>query len=625
MKRDKATLFASPTYRAAYEIVDEAHRKQDSMMGPSIVLLARNFLDEIETDQFPYLPSFHEEDRVLRHARSMRLAGPHSGFFRPSRWEILGFGTLNIWRKPVSGFPRRYDRLNVLGARGCGKTYWITVQIAYDLYQCPQNHGTTSFVVSYIKEQSQITMDDMDTLILSNPHLRARTYRATHRGDLSFIKIPDRKNKFSKQSYTKDARNISGHGNLIVFFDELQAFRDDKMIQMASSGMKGIPNSLIILSGNAGREVQDSVSLREKNRSVAILRKEIPDLQSLGIIGDHYEGDKERFIDTPAIWHRSQLSLPDGLPTRDYLLREADYARNGSPDDLNEFLRAHGDFFVSSFSNWIDTEKFKKCEKDPDAFDEGLQELRTRTDNPRFYLAVDLSSSGDYTALALIHDFGEQHPFYLQVFIWRPSSRFAEADANDLTNYRMHHKLGNFEVIDCEDINYAEVAQKITEIIDDFGKPVGIAFDEHNMKHLRRALRENHGLVLSESPHRGRIFACKHMQGFRTNPKSKKQLQMTESIRSTENQIYEKNLIVRESPLLRAAVSGVKIRSSLDGKRKFMVKNPEFMVKIDPIVASIMAIGFATEMRTRTDSSQSQQALTRFYRGESPQPQSRLQ
>ena len=189
---------------------------------------------------------------------------------------------------------------------------------------------------------------------------------------------------------------------------------------------------------------------------------------------------------------------------------------------------------------------------------------------------LDLSESGDLTALVLGHVDPNDGVWHLRPFFWLPADRLAEKAARDHAPYDLWAERGHLETTPGAAIGYEFVAERLKEIFEDY-QVTKIAFDLWNWTHLRPWLSK-----AGFSEHVLDTVFVPFGQGYRS---------MSPAVRDLETLVLERKLRHGGHPVLTMCMANATIERGDAGNRKLSKKRSTG--RIDGAVALVMAIGAA--------------------------------
>jgi phage terminase large subunit-like protein len=216
---------------------------------------------------------------------------------------------------------------------------------------------------------------------------------------------------------------------------------------------------------------------------------------------------------------------------------------------------------VDAEERWIPAVEWLGCKRSEPITDADLLAAG------RCYGGLDLGSVRDLTAFALFWpELG-----YLKVWTWCPAANMKRREETDRVPYGVWAERGHIEPTPGNATNKRTVALRLAELNRKY-EPVGIAYDKWGMPELERILSEE-GIDLPL-----RVFG----QGYAS---------MSPATKAFEERVLNRQLVHDGNPVLTWAVSNVSIESDAAGNRK--PSKQRSREKIDPAVASIMAVGLA--------------------------------
>ena len=189
---------------------------------------------------------------------------------------------------------------------------------------------------------------------------------------------------------------------------------------------------------------------------------------------------------------------------------------------------------------------------------------------------LDLSESGDLTALVLGHCDPNDGVWHVRPIFWLPADRLAEKAARDHAPYDVWAARGYLETTPGAAVGYEFVAERLKEIFEDY-RVAKIAFDLWNWTHLRP--------WLSKAGFSEQVLDTVFVpfgQGYRS---------MSPAVRDLETLILEKKLRHGGNPVLTMCMANAAVERGDAGNRKLSKKRSTG--RIDGAVALVMAIGAA--------------------------------
>lgn len=299
------------------------------------------------------------------------------------------------------------------------------------------------------REQASIGFREAANIIRMDRHLIGAT--KINEGFNSAKQITSRIDGSTLKAVASDGKAQHGTTPSFLLADEIHAWKGRDLWEALDSGMAKVANTLTIICTTAGRG-QDNIGFEkfEYARKVAI--GEIDDPTFLPILFMAEDGDR---WDDEATWHKANPGLPYGFPDLPALRIKAKQAEH-SPSDRHQFEQLHLNIWKAASRDPLFDMGVYDAGHDPN-FD--LAEL----EGLPFWLGVDLSRSGDLTALvgAWLHDDGRVsvHPWF-----FLPSEGLEEKARLERLPYTQWRDAGLLNVIEGRTIEPDAITDKIIEL-----------------------------------------------------------------------------------------------------------------------------------------------------------------
>jgi len=256
-------------------------------------------------------------------------------------------------------------------------------------------------------------------------------------------------------------------------------------------------------------------------------------------------------------------ALDSFMNKREVLAMAADAAR--MPSRENEYRNLVLNQRVDSSTPFVDQAAWTACGDEPRDIT-GLS----------VFGGLDLSESGDLTALVLGHCDPNNGVWHVRPIFWLPADRLAEKATRDHAPYDLWASQGYLETTPGAAIGYEFVAARLKEIFEDY-QVTKIAFDLWNWTHLRPWLSK---AGFSEQT-LDTVFVP-FGQGYRS---------MSPAVRDLETMILERKLRHGNHPVLTMCMANATVERDAAGNRKLSKKRSSG--RIDGAVALAMAIAAA--------------------------------
>lgn len=282
--------------------------------------------------------------------------------------------------------------------------------------------------------------------------------------------------------------------------------------------------------------------------------------------------DVENIFD-PKVWKLANPALGD-FRSLDDLKATADKAQR-MPADEPKFRNLYLNQRVAPVSSLISRAEWMECAGDPE-FEDGQG----------VYLALDLSSTTDLTALVMAGD-GPKTP--VKAWFWKPEDLILDHSARDFGSgsrrYVEWRDAGWLETTEGRSIDHTAVAMRIAELCGRF-KVLGLAYDRWRINDLLRQF-DGVGLSAHEDGEKG--------DGLRLVPWGQGFRDMAPAIDALELAVLNLELIHPSSPVLTWNIANAVSVNDPAGNKKLDKAKARF--RIDGAVALAMACGLKARDR----------------------------
>lgn len=350
----------------------------------------------------------------------------------------------------------------------------------------------------------------------------------------------------------------SGPRPHIALLDEIHEHKTNAVIEMLKAGQKGRRQPLQFGITNSGSNKQ-TVCWELHDYGAKVAAGQIIDDSFFPFICSLDEDD-DPFKDEKC-WYKANPSLKDGLPGLRYLRDQVREAR-GMPSKEALVRRLNFCEWTEAVSPWISADSWRNC-KDEN-FD--VQLLQGR----RCFGGLDLSSTQDLTALALLFEPVEQDPYWrLKVDFWLPGDGLAQKADKDRVPYLKWRDDKWLTALPGKAINKMAVLQRVVEITSSYDLQ-GLAFDRWRIEDLLM-LADQEGFALPLIP-----FG----QGFKD---------MAPAVDSFEAMLVDETLRHDGNPVLNWNAANAVVTTDPAGNRK--IDKQKATGRVDGLLAAIMAAG----------------------------------
>lgn len=537
-------------------------------------------------------------DRAYKYFRTvLRLnGGEHEGkMFDLHESQKFIIGSLFGWKR--SDDTRRFRMAFVEIGKGNGKTP-MAAGIGHYMTGADGESRAETYAAATDKEQAGILFRDAVAMAKQSPALTdritfsggdGREYNIAYLGSGSFFR------PISSESAGKGKSGFRPHCALL---DEIHEHPTNAMVEFLRAGTKGRRHALIFMITNSGVD-RTSVCFEYHTYACKVSAGEIEDDSFFGYVCALEDGTREGYpaedpftdpidkkLGFPQSWLKANPLL--GVTFQPSYLDEQVRQAKGMPSKESIVRRLNFCQWVDAASPWIDGDLWRACEVQPAEFPSDY-ELKERP----CYLALDLSSKRDLTALAAVWPDGNDG-YDAKLWFWTPADTVQERENSDRVPYRAWVTGGHLEAVPGRSIDYGHVAKRVAELSGSFSV-VGLAFDQW---HIDDFLREMDEVGVEsfiwggpDKPEGTGVKMLRHAQGFGGGA-SASTLWMPRSIGAIEEAVLQGKLRVLFNPVLRWNSASAVLESDATGNKKW--EKRKSTGRIDGIVALSMAIGAAS-------------------------------
>ncbi len=497
----------------------------------------------------------------LKHVKG-ELAGEP---FVLERWQQAIVGNLFGWKRPDG--TRRYRECMIEVPRKNGKTT-LAAGIANYVLFCDGEPGAEIYCAAAARDQAALVYDQARGMVEQDEWLnnRSRIYSATKcimlNDNLSFVR-----------TISADASTKHGFNTHCAIIDELHAQPNRELVDAidTSTGARRQPLILYITTSDFDRPsiCNEKVDFACKVRDGIITDESYLPVIHAALLTDNWHSVKT--------WKKANPNYGVSIKA-DYLRRKHQKAIE-EPTFENTFKRLHLNICTEQSVRWIQMDAWDAC-----AAEINMDEL---SGAPCFG-GLDLSNTTDLTSFALAFpNYPEKDHFTVLCWSWCPGENAHKRELRDRVPYITWNRLGHIEITEGNIIDYNVIRRRISGFPRDVpiadGEPeafidrfrvIDIGYDPWNARHLcEKQLYDEDGLEMV--PFR---------QGYNS---------MNEPTKQLERLVIGGMLHHGGQAVMRWAASNVSVRTDPAGNLK--PDKEKSSDKIDPIVATIIAIGRAIQ------------------------------
>jgi phage terminase large subunit-like protein len=459
---------------------------------------------------------------------------------------------LRPWQKRIVKqlFKKRKDRLRqyrtalFMVPRKNGKTEFAAAVALYGLL-ADGEVGAEVYSAAADRDQASLVFGVAAQMVRNNPALNDACYivesqkRIVHRHSGSVYRA------ISAEAYSKHGFNAS-----MVIYDELHAAPSRELYDVLSTSMGARKQPLMLVISTAGYD-RHSILWELYAHAQKVQENPRIDPYFLPIL---YEAPQDADWTDEKVWHKCNPALGDFRSLEDMRILAA--RAKEIPAQENTFRRLYLNQWTEQASRWLQMTAWDGCQASID---------RSKLYRKRMYVGMDLSQTGDLTALVGIVPTGPGFDVLCRCFV--PQDRIQERVRRDRVPYADWARSGAITAIPGPTIDTEVIRLALKEWAKEFEIAV-VAYDPWNATDLVTKLEKQDG------------FLCVAVrQGFAS---------LSAPTKSLEQAILAKRLHHDGDPVLRWCVSNVAIEQDAAGNLK-----PSKAVsteRIDAVVALVMAI-----------------------------------
>ena len=398
------------------------------------------------------------------------------------------------------------------------------------------------------RQQASIVFDvakqmvEMSPALMKRSKLMAATKRIVNYGNAGYYQV------LSAEVGGKHGFSVSG-----LVFDEIHTQPNRKLYDVLTKGSSDArQNPLHFIITTAGND-RHSIAYELHTKAVDILEGRRVDPTFYPVV---YGLKDDEDWEDEANWYKVNPSL--GYTVDIERLRDAYREAKQNPADEVTFKWLRLNMWVSSTTAWIPDAIFMKGS---DPIDMRLLEGRD------CYAGLDLSSTGDITALVLIfppRDMDEK--YILLPFFWVPEETIPQRVKANSVPYDVWEKQGHLLATEGNVIHYDFIEKFICDLAEKY-HILEIAVDRWNATHMIQNLED---------------------AGFTMVPFGQGFASMSTPTKEFYRLLMEGQIVHAGHPVLRWMAGNVVIET--DAAENIKVTKAKSKEKIDGIVASIMAL-----------------------------------
>ena len=269
-----------------------------------------------------------------------------------------------------------------------------------------------------------------------------------------------------------------------------------------------------------------------------------------------YHIDEDDDWNDPTVWIKANPNLGISV-SEEFLMEEMKEAEN-IPSKAVNFKVKYCNQFLSTAEAWLDVALWNKCTTS-----------KLPTEGLPLYVGMDLGATSDLTAVALLWD--ADGTYYVDFRAWIPEEAFKSCPKHVRSVYDQAAESGHLVITEGDVADHNAVYDYLTELAE-LEQVKEVAFDSWSAVHLTSRLTEA-GLPM--------VRYDQSMKAMSPASKEAEILIRNRSIQHLGKPFF--GWCFNNCELYTDANENIKVR-----------KGPDPALKIDPIIAMIMAVGRAT-------------------------------
>jgi len=524
-----------------------------------IRLQCQSFLNDLDTNQHNADFRWEFSEALADHALGFMqlfkyvegtVAGQQVQF---SPWQAFLIANAYGWVDKANEGIRRYTRLISLVGRKNAKSTVLALVGLYELRFGPE--GSQLVTMATQKEQAKLVWNMSGRMAETSDQRLIPGYNRT----VSAMSNKDTWNRYWPLS--KESKRLDGLNIRLAIIDEAAAIRDENLFDVVTSSMGSqlSPQTWMITTGQTGAESNPFMQSLDYGKKV--LDGSISDERVFTLAYALEEGDD---WNDPSKWIKSNPNL--GLSVSlEFLTEEMKEAEN-IPSKAVNFKVKYCNMFLSTAEAWMDVALWNACTV-----------AKMPTEGLPLYVGLDMGATSDLTAVSLLWASGGQ--YYVDYQAWVPEEAFKYCPKHVRSVYDQAAENGILRVTEGNVSDHDAVYDYLIELADRENLKE-IAFDSWSAVMLTSKLTEA-GLPM-----------VRYDQSMKSmSPASK------------EAEIIIRNRAIQHlgDPFISWCFNNCELYTDANDNIKVR-KGPDPALKIDPIIAMIMAIGRASLVQEKKKS-----------------------
>jgi phage terminase large subunit-like protein len=496
-----------------------------------------------DTHAFEYYFDRKHAQRYIDFIQILRLTkGEWAGKpFVLQTWQQFIAWNLFGWKRK-SDDCRRFIECTVNVPKKNGKTEFaagLSLAVAW----LDQEYGGQIYMAATAREQAALCWQTAKDMVRLTPHADKYFETLAHS-----IVIPSL-SSFIK-AISSEASTAEGKGASCVVFDEEHEQLTNSLRDNLVSGMAARRQPLFISISTAGTD-RTRPYYKHIQKCKSILEGTLSDERHFIVVYTTDEGDDWEIEDT---WSKANPNY--GLSVKSDFLKKQYTEIKNEPSKQPNFLTKHLDIWTDAHSTWVPYDVWMKGKRSIKIEDYYGREC---------WMGLDLASSMDFTALAIMIPDGDKYIFFWK--FWIPKDMADKRTKRDKIRFIEWASEGWITLTEGNVTDYDFVEADIKDLCKHFSVKK-IAYDDHNSQQIINHLVDT---------------------GIEVEPFSQSITSMSAPTKEFERLIMGEKVIHNGNPVMSWMMGNVQIfRDANDNKNIHRGKSTD---KVDGPIASVNALG----------------------------------
>ena len=512
-------------------------------------------------------------------------------------WQIFVTGCILCWKWTKTGL-RRFRRVYIETSKGSGKSPLVAAIMLHMIVNTKSNLINKGLFAGATEKQAGVAFKDLVSLVRNSEDLK-NILTVQGRSMPNKVWSPTTLAEIECIPYKAGAAGLSGVRPLCSVVDEYHEHSADTTLRMLEQSEKR-PDSLLLVVTNAGPN-KKVPCWEEHELALKVAEGKGSDTRFAYVAMCDPGEDPFTSLNPMSFLRKANPGLPM-LPIGRDFLADIEDAR-GSESRMNSFRRLYASQWISDTSAYIDPNIWESRE--------GKLSAKSRRKKARAYIGVDLSLKGDLTSAAIVWAFPRK--WEAEVASWTPEGRLMELSHSGQIRPEWIKK-GWLKTCPGRTIRFADIARWIREMCKEYDVQ-GVAFDPSRFSEVEIELKRL-GVLCTRDRFGDGLFLVPHSQQAKPPKGASEEYQETprlwlgRSLEDLECAVLDGTITYERNDTLRAANEGCAIKTDEMDWRHPSKKDSSW--KIDPVIALMMACGYAAWTRHNDNMSPAWDAIDKF-------------